>query len=218
MIKKKHLLIEAVKNLLDQNNPRLIFIIGKTCTGKSTFAKSLDEQNYKHLELDYIVLESVIKKFKLSDRDKAFSVYKGIANSDWQNSFETAVRSLIEEELKKSKIIVDAAFADPSVLKRVIPSEDESNFALIYFHPFDVHFYYQGILNRFMIDVKTKSRSFPIWDRVTEEILDDFKIHGEKGTKLLSFVRKYGDESVKKSVERFEIFEKVFPEIILTGY
>ena len=71
MIKKKHLLIEAVKNLLDQNNPRLIFIIGKTCTGKSTFAKSLDEQNYKHLELDYIVLESVIKKFKLSNGVKS---------------------------------------------------------------------------------------------------------------------------------------------------
>lgn len=217
-MQSKSISVDEVRKSVELNQPNLIFIIGKTCTGKSTFAKSLEDQDYKHIELDFVVVDSVVNKFKLSNRGKAFSVYKGIANPTWQKSFEEAARSLISNELIKSRIIVDAAVADPNVLRRIIPDEYKNNFALIYFHPFDIEFYYEGILNRFINDVKTKSRSFPIWDEMTEEILDDYKIYGEKGIKVLSLVKKYGGESAELSIERFEKFEKVFPEIILTGH
>lgn len=214
----EHLSIEEVRERLCTDNPKLVFVMGKTCTGKSTFAKSLAKQRYKHLELDFTVINDVVKKFEVSDRGEAFLVYKGTAKSDWQKTFEDAASKLIKNELLTSKIVVDAAIADPNVLKRIIPDEYINDFKLIYFHPFDRKFYFQGILNRFIDDARNSRRSFPIWNEITEEIWDDYQRNGEKGMKVISIVNKYGTESADLSVERFEKFKKVFPEIILTGH
>ncbi len=214
---KSNISIGKLREKIKNDSPKIIYISGKTCTGKSTFARSLKEFGYEHLELDFLVHESVKDKFNIKDNGEAFKVYKGIAPIDWQNSFEFATHKYILEKSKSSKIIVDAAIATPEVLKKIF-SDELSYFMFIYLHPFDQNFYYQCIFERFTNDYKTKFRSFPLWDKATPEILEDFINNGEKSEKVMKIVRDYGDNSTKISTERFELFKKVYPNIILTGH
>lgn len=213
-----HISIEKLKSYLETRQPKLIFVIGKTCTGKSTFAKSLKMRGYSHLELDFTVIDSVVKRYKVLDQGKAFLVYKGMAKSDWQKSFENDALKLIQKNLTQSKVVVDAAFADPGVLKKIITKGCIKDFEVIYFHPINKESYCKGILSRFIDDIKTNKHSFYIWDEVTNDILDDYYKNGESGLKVTQLVNKYGEESMNLSVDRLNKFKKVFPEIILTGY
>ncbi|MFA5024959.1 MAG: hypothetical protein WC503_00430 [Candidatus Shapirobacteria bacterium] len=215
-MKRPHFSIKEVKKIIGKEQPKLVFIAGKTCVGKSTFARDLKIWEYEHLELDLVVRESVIKRFGVLNPNEAFLVYKGIAPENWQKSFEKATHKLIEERLKFSKVVVDAALADVGVLKRVF-SKKLDNFFCVYIHPFSRDFYYKNIFNRFVNDAKNNTRSFPIWDYVTPEVFDDYQINGNQGLMINQVVYQYADESTKLSKERFELFEKAYPKIILTG-
>lgn len=212
-----NLSIEEIENKLKEEETKLVFVSGKTCTGKSTFARRISNQGYFHLEIDYVVLKSVVEKFNVLQRDEAFLVYKGKAFHEWQKSFEEAAKKLILKHIDKTKVVVDAAFADPNVLRRIIPEKFNNSFELIYFHPFSRELYYEGILNRFIEDINSEKKSFPIWLEVTEEILEDYKQNGMKSLKVLALVKKYGDESADLSLERFRLFKNIFPKIVLTG-
>ncbi|MFA5894473.1 MAG: hypothetical protein WC851_01740 [Candidatus Shapirobacteria bacterium] len=203
---------ELVKTTL----PRLIFITGKTCTGKSTFAKSIIPLGYEHLELDFVVRESVVNKFEESKGGKAFSVYKGEAPKEWQDSFEAAAKKLIVEKLTQSKVIVDAALATPEVVGRIFSGE-LADFMFVYLHPFDATFYNEYIMARLINDIETMGRSFPIWDFMTAEAVDDYRRNGKAGEKIMRIVKEYGEQSIKTSVERYESFKSVYPNILLVG-
>ncbi len=214
---KKHLNIEDLKKQIKRDLPRLIFLAGKTCTGKSTFALDLKNLGYKHIELDVVVRQNVVQKFPMSDQSQAFSVYTGNAPKEWQISFEKATRTLIKEELKSSKVVVEAAIADVNILKRIFTGELKY-FVIIFFHPFNRKFYYLSILNKFIDDLRTQKRSFPLWRYVTPEVINDYNKKEKKGAKVRKLIREYADQSIINSVKRYQAFKNVYPNIILTGY
>lgn len=211
-----HLGIDGLNDLVKNTQPRLIFITGKTCTGKSTFAKSVVELGYEHLELDFVVRESVVNKFEESKGGKAFAVYKGEAPKEWQDAFELAANKLIVEKIESSKVIVDAALATPEVVNRIF-SGSLSEFMFVYLHPFDRGYYHEYIMERVVNDIETMGRSFPIWDRMTAEAVDDYRRNGKGGLKIMQIVKEYGDQSIRTSEERYERFKAVYPNIILVG-
>ena len=211
-----HLSSDGLSELVKTTLPRLIFITGKTCTGKSTFAKSIVELGYEHLELDFVVRESVVNKFEESKGGKAFSVYKGEAPKEWQDSFESAAKELIVNKLAQSKVIVDAALATPEVVGRIFSGE-LADFMFAYLHPFDVAFYNEYIMARLVNDIETMGRSFPIWDFMTAEAIDDYRRNGKNGEKIQRIVKDYAEQSIKTSVERYEKFKTVYPNILLVG-
>lgn len=211
-----HLSSDGLSELVKNKLPRLIFITGKTCTGKSTFAKSIVELGYEHLELDFVVRESVVNKFEESKGGKAFFVYKGDAPGEWQDSFEAAAKKLMVEKVNQSKVIVDAALASPEVVGRIFSGE-LSEFMFVYLHPFDVPFYYEYIVARVVNDIETMGRSFPIWDFMTAEAVDDYRRNGRVGEKIQRIVEDYGEQSIKTSEERYQNFKEVYPNILLVG-
>lgn len=215
-MEKAHLSGDELSELVKNSLPRLIFITGKTCTGKSTFARSIVELGYEHLELDFVVRESVVNKFEESKGGKAFSVYKGEAPKDWQDSFEAAAKKLIVEKISQSKVIVDAALATPEVVSRIFSGE-LADFMFVYLHPFDVAFYYGYIMARLVNDIETMGRSFPIWDFMTAEAVDDYRRNGSSGEKISRIVKGYGGQSIKTSEERYENFKSAYPNILLVG-
>lgn len=205
--------IEELKEKIRNEQPKIIFLAGKSCTGKSTFAQSIEEFGYRHVEFDLIVRQFVRDKFKL-DNSEAFRVYKGDTLKEWQESFEVAAKKLVEGKAKESKIVIDAAVADPKIIKRIL----NQDFMLIYFHPFNKDFYVNNILKRFSEDVTENKISFPLWDHITEEILSDYKTNGRKGQKISKLVNEYAEDRTKKSEDRFKFFKKEYPKIILTGH
>ena len=205
-----------VKERIICEKPQIVVLCGKTCTGKSTFARELESLNYKHIEFDLIVRESVRNKFGAKDKE-AFTVYGGIAPKEWQESFETTAKGFIDNMLAVSNIALDSAIADPTVLQRIL-GKHADEICLVYFHPFDRGFYYQSISKRFSDDVINKKVSFPIWDHITEVQLSDYKVNGIKGNEISKKIKQYADESIEKSKERLELFKTAFPSIIITGH
>jgi adenylate kinase family enzyme len=216
-MEKAYLTLEEIKDKIHRDKPRLVFITGKTCAGKSTLAKSIKDYEYEHLELDFLVEKNVADKFKIIDRSKAFLVYKGEAPRRWQKFFEEVAHKVILQKIKISNVVVDAAIANTDVLKKIF-SGDLSDFLFIYLHPLDVEFYYKSILSRFEDDVKNNKHSFPIWGHINSDILNDYKKNGKSGIKIARIIHKYGDESIVGSIKRFENFKKEYPDIVLTGH
>lgn len=209
--------LDRVKKLIQLSSPRLVFVTGKACSGKSTFAHRLEKYGYKHLSFDHFVYDSVIKKFKVTDPGLAFGVYRGVAPASWQKSFETEAHKLIFHNLQTSKVVVDAAIGDSSVLKNIF-SGKLSNFTFIYLHPFDRDYYRRSMFKRFREDVKKKQASCYLWDFVTPQILADFKKYGSKSQLAHRLVNTYADESIRRSRERLRMFRRSYPNLIITGH
>jgi adenylate kinase family enzyme len=213
----KHFTIQEVREKILQEKPKLILLTGQTCMGKSTFAKSLVSAGYKHIEVDVLIKNEIVKKFNVKNEDEAYHVYKGTAPSKWQNLFESFTKNTIQKELGNSKVIVDAAIADIGVLNRIF-SENLSDFFCIYLFPFNREIYFQNIFNRFQKDIKNNTKTFTFWDYVTPEIYDDYLKYGKNSQKIFQVIDRYRDESMALSIERFNIFKKMIPNIILSGH
>jgi hypothetical protein len=209
--------VDEVRQIINQKQPKLIFLGGKTCTGKTTFANSLVPIGYQQIELDPIVRKYVSDKYKLEDQSIGFNVYKGNAPPNWQKSFEDSSHRVIKNKLKKIKVVVDAAIADVDVLKRIFHKELEKS-TLIFFHPFDEDFYVHSIFNRFDSDLKNNRQTFPIWEFITTESVDDYTKNGESGKIINNIIKNYAKESTLKSEKRYEKFKNEFPNILLTGH
>src|ERR1044072_7767426 len=69
--------------------PPVVYVSGKTSTGKSTFAAALSEQaGYVVIELDTVVKEAVIQPLALTDEGGVFvEVYRNRTESDWITQF-----------------------------------------------------------------------------------------------------------------------------------
>ncbi len=214
-MKSKHIDLDKLIVSIEKELPLIIFIAGKACSGKSTFAHKIQGLGYDLVEFDKIVREKIRDGRNVS-RAEAFAVYGGSAERGIQTFFEDEARSLVLEKITESRIVIDAAIADPKILKRIL-SDQSTQLCLIYLHPFDQDLYRQAMMARFVEDIPNEKKSFALWDFVTSEILEDFETHGEKGKKISDFVNNYADTAREQSVDRFNIFKKEYPEIILSG-
>ena len=216
-MKPKDMSIDQVRKLIKKKEPSIIFLAGKTCTGKSTFGRSLEPLGYKQIEFDLIVRKEVRDKFLIKNSNEAFEVYKNNAPIEWQESFEKAARDLILKSIKNSKIVIDAAIGDVEVIKRIFKGE-LSNFMGVFFHPYDLNFYHQSILNRLMNDFKNHIQTFPIWEDISNDVFLDLTNFGDSGRLVNKLIDNYAKESTIKSEYRYMSFKKVYSNFILTGH
>lgn len=209
--------LTSLRRRLARTLPPLIFVSGKACSGKSTFAKKLEKYGYRHLSFDDFVYESVIKKYHVCDNGLAFGVYRGQAPASWQKSFETEAHNLITSSLIKTKVVVDAAIGNPQILKRIF-SGKLSNFLFIYLHPFDREYYYRSMFKRFREDYQSQQPSCYLWDFVTPEILADYRLYRSRSQLTWDLIKNYADESIRRSTIRLTKFRRHYPDLILTGH
>jgi dephospho-CoA kinase len=83
-----------VKERIICEKPQIVVLCGKTCTGKSTFARELESLNYKHIEFDLIVRESVRNKFGAKDKE-AFTVMAGLPQRNGKNLLKLQPKGLL---------------------------------------------------------------------------------------------------------------------------
>lgn len=195
-----------VRRRIAEDPPRLIAVTGKTCTSKSTFARRLKAVGYHHIELDTLVREKVAKKFCQNDPNKAFSVYKGTAPLIWQESFESGAKALIEGTMRNSRVVVDTAIGDSSVLNRIF-SCGLSDFLCLFFHPFNRDFYLRCILKRFLTDLNNGTRRFDLSHRISTDLLEDFQANGASSSQVRGLLDSYCTENMLASEKRFRSFE-----------
>lgn len=199
---------KKVVDLLITIKPRLIFLTGKSSTGKTTLSNKLKNEGYEIIELDLIV-RSLGKKYNVGsspDYDEAFKLYKGKVSKKMTNDFIKIVRKMINSK-KDKPFVIEGAISDPSLIKKIFTKE-LSIFTFIYLNIKDHKKHRGRLMKRLVTDINENKKTLPFWS----ELPSDFSLNNKKH---LSLITKISKKEKKKSNERMEMFLKTFKPLII---
>jgi hypothetical protein len=205
---------EAVLEKITDQQPRLIYVSGKTCTGKTTFAHFLEQHGYKKVELDKVVTHAVVIPFNVQPGDGFRTAYRDEGPREQTSAFTDAAKLEIIESLKTSSLVVEGAIAKPRILGEIFSGELK-DFVFVYFHPIHADVYEQRILSRFIGGAKDGTAGLPkdFWALVQEPDLEEFKKTDVIVQGIHQAIKQYAAKSMEESKVRLEGFRVSFPDI-----
>lgn len=207
---------EEIFNRIKAERPPVIYLSGKTSTGKSTFAAHLKTDiGYEVIELDEVVRKAVIEPLNLTDRGKVFiEVYRERNQGDWVGRFVTATQLIINEHVEQNKpLIIEGAVANPKTLQEIFASFP--NFYFIYFHPTNLEAYKNNLRSRFEQTSRDSSAGLPVkfWDLISKDQFAQFCKDRIITPELDSAIESYAALSAEGSVNRLNEFRQKFQNI-----
>lgn len=208
--------LQDVYQRLRETKPPLVYLSGKTCTGKSTFANKLKETaGYAVVDLDSVVFESVIRPLGLTDEGNAFlQVYRDDPKHEWVELFVAAARDAIGNLRRQGRaVVVDGALANTRTLAAIL--DGCSGIACIYFHPAGLAAYTRNITGRFTLATKDFSSGLPgaFWELIDRQEFDAFCTSRVLTPGLGSSIARYARLSRTESTKRLRAFRAAFPDI-----
>lgn len=206
----------SVLEKIQQENPRLVYLSGKTCTGKTTFAIVLEGQGYSRVELDKIVTRSVVIPFEVLPGDGFRAAYREDGPLEHTEAFIVSAKSEITERFKDSPLVIEGAVAKSRILKEIF-SGTLGDFIFIYFHPINIDVYAERILTRFVAGARTNTSGLPkdFWTLVQEDDLKEVMDAGTVGAGITDAVRQYASKSMEESARRLGHLKESFPDIVV---
>jgi guanylate kinase len=203
-----------VTNKIAEQRPRIVYLSGKTCTGKTTFAKKLQELGYSIIELDPVVMKSVVIPFGVKPGEGFLTAYRGIGSKEQTQAFIDATKKEIQEKIKPSPVVVEGAIATPHILKEVF-SENLNDFRFVYLHPVNSEVYSTRIKERFIAGAATGTSGLPkhFWEMVDQIDLEHFVNTKELNAGIEKALEEYTKLSMFESKKRLELFQEEFNDI-----
>jgi guanylate kinase len=212
--------IDELYDLIKAKQPPILYLTGKTCTGKSTFSSRLHAASgYVIIELDSVVNEAVIKHLSLQDieGDVFVSVYKTADHPEWTDAFVMAARQRIQALLAQGKkVIVDGAIANPGVIRCVFDGLPDRLF--IYFHPQAASSdYRRNLTSRFMGTGAHDRNGLPnaFWECIDKALFARFCQDRVLTSRLVQGIADYAQHSAIESATRLESLQAAFPAITI---
>ncbi len=207
---------QQIAQEVESQKPRVVYLSGKTSTGKTTFAKELERHGYKIIELDPIVTASVVVPFGVLPGEGFITAYRDIGPKEQTGAFITAAKARIEQEVQSSPVIVEGAIATPRILKEVL-SGDLADFYFVYFHPVNLDVYAGRIRERFVAGAASGKSGLPkhFWSLVQKADTEHFINTGEVNLNLERVIEKYAELSMQESAKRLASFQEEFENIHL---
>jgi len=203
---------------LKVNKPPLIYVSGKTSTGKSTFARKLrDTLDYDVIELEAVLLE-VVKRYHLDEQSTFHKVLWETDDSREKRLFFSQTDHLISEHLKLGhRLVLEGAFANGDTLQRVLKPVPKLVF--IYFHPTNLDAYLRNLTQRFMQSDHDSLAGLPrsFWSLIDKTEFAEFceTRHVSKG--LEHSIKEYAMASMSSSNERLTDFKQRFGGVVVVG-
>jgi adenylate kinase family enzyme len=199
-----------------QQKPPVIYISGKTSTGKSTFGRRLrDELGYQVIELEAVLMK-VIREHGLDEQSTFRAVMYDAADSPPKGHFIAATDNLISEALAEGKLLaIEGAVANADTLKRIL--EPAHGLRFVYFHPTDIEVYIRNLTSRFMQSGEDSYGGLPLkfWRLIDDTEFKTFCQTRELTAGLRHAIREYAAASQKESLSRLEEFRRSFDGITL---
>lgn len=205
--------IEVI-NEIEEQKPRAVYLSGKTCTGKTTFAKKLQGMGYSIIELDPVVMRSVVIPFGVKPGEGFLTAYRGMGLKEHTQAFIDAAKKEIQEKIKSSPVVVEGAIATSQILKEVF-SDNLNDFRFVYLHPVNPEVYSARIKERFIAGAATGTSGLPkhFWEMVDTIDLEHFVTTKELNAGIDKALEEYTKLSMLESKKRLELFQEEFSDI-----
>lgn len=205
---------EEAFETISLKKPKLVYISGKTSTGKSTFARKLkDGLRYSIIELESALLD-VISEQGFDEQLTFQKVLTEPGDFVEKNLFLKATDKLINEALAKdSHIVVEGAVANVETLARIL--SPVPHFHFIYFHPKTIEPYVRNLTKRFMVSNENSNASLPLkfWELIDKNEFSKFCRTKKLTPELKKAINTYAYVSQSESTKRLELFRKNFSKI-----
>lgn len=210
--------LDDLRKQIQTEKPQLLYISGKTCVGKSTFANKLrDALGYEIIELDKIVFDSVIAPQGLTDEKTVFvEVYKNSEKRHLIDPFVAAVKQLVATKaFQNQPIIIDGAIANVNTLAEIF--DNNSTFTFAYFHPKNLDIYQRNLTSRFMLSKKNFSSGLPkrFWEFINKKDFETFCKDRILSPGLTRSIEQYARSSQKESEKRLSAFKERFNKMVV---
>ena len=193
--------------------PSLLYISGKTCTGKTTFSQKLaGRDGYAVIVLDKIVREAVTTPLGLQDKigDVVVSVYQTADVPEWVDRFVDKTRERIAEyRAQEMPVIIEGAVSNPEVLTRIFAGYPDAQ--TLYFHLKETgSMYPRNLLSRFMGTSATNDNGLPnaFWDCIKPEDFAHFCKDGIVTPSLQEGIDSYCAAARGSSAKRLALFQQ----------
>lgn len=209
----------AIENVIEQiieKQPDLIYISGKTSTGKSTLANQLKESlKCAVIELDAIVQEEVDRNPSIEEGVIFREIYRERSHTEWIHRFVDSARSRVKKlRLQGTVSIMEGAVAHPQTIKEIVSG---TNSLIVYIQPVNLDVYIRNLTSRFMSATNSSKAGLPLsfWDKMPKDALNQFIADRKLSPRLQSAIELYATESQHESQERLDLFKKNFDDVIV---
>lgn len=208
--------VDDIGRVLAETKPAVVYIGGKTSTGKSTFGRMLrDSLGYQVIELEAVLLD-IVNREGFDEKATFHKVFAENEESEQKTLFIDAVDKIISDSVKSSHpLVIEGAIANSDTLARVLGWASDLYF--IYFHPTDINLYVRNLTKRFMLSNKESESDLPskFWSLVDDEEFDMFCQTRELTNSLKQSIRQYALISQAESLTRLDEYKQRFENIIV---
>lgn len=208
--------VAEIYQTISTQKPPIIYLSGKTSTGKSTFARRLrDELGYKIIELEAVLL-SMVKEQHLDEQSTFRTVMHGTEESPEKTNYLQITSALINEALKNNEpVVIEGAIANVETLQRVL--QPATPLLFLYFHPDDMTTYVRNLTNRFMEADENSygGLSMNFWKGIDADEFKTFCKTRKLTPVLEAAIRDYALNSQKSSTSRLEESRRLFGDIMV---
>jgi adenylate kinase family enzyme len=211
--------VDELYAAIENYKPSVVYLTGKTSTGKSTFARKLaTEFDYAVINLDDIVVQSVIKPRDIAEQrsDVFLEVYKLRNKLDWIKDFVDAAHDSVGQHTQAgSPVIIDGAIAHIETMQELL--RPYPNAFIAYFHPTDLELYTSYLTERFMGASIDDHNGLPkaFWDLVDKSDFITFCNNRVLIPSLRTSIKNYAQASQASSLQRLVSLRKNFPNILI---
>jgi len=186
--------------------PALLFLVGKAGTGKSTLSDKLIQHDFRHLDLDQIVVQ-MSKKLKINSEELKTlygDIYMGRASKAITNMFVSIVRESIQKlkQQNENPIIVDGSMGDIKLINRIFKKPYDV-FTLVFLYPESRTRYLKRLTYVFLDDMKRNGNRI----RAPPNVVEAYKSHGLNSKVVKAFLREQSILFTKKGQEALDRFE-----------
>ncbi len=206
---------EIYQDIAEQMSP-VIYLSGKTSTGKSTFGRKLrDELGYQVIELEAILLE-IVKKNELDEQTTFRKVLYDAGEFEAKALFFNATDRIIGDALANGRpVVIEGAVANVETLQRILQPAPKLLF--LYFHPTSTEVYTRNLTKRFMESSEESYGGLPLkfWQLIDDVEFKTFCRTRELTENLNASIKQYALNSQKESLIRLEEFRQKFENIIV---
>lgn len=208
--------VDEIYQDIIKEKPPVIYVSGKTSTGKSTFGRRLrDQLGYQVIELEAVLLQ-IVKEHGFDEQTTFRKVLYDTGEFEAKTLFFDVTDRIISDALTSDHpVVIEGAVANTETLQHILRSAPHLFF--LYFHPDDIEIYIRNLTNRFMESSEESYGGLPLkfWRLVDDEEFKNFCKTRALTEGLRASIRQYALTSQQESLTRLAAFRQRFEKIIV---